>query len=171
MNRLFKTFALIVLGVWMATPIRAEDAKPFVLEKFFVGDLTAEGSFTNVWTGARRDFNVKMKGRWDGVMLTLKEDFAYSDGETDTKTWVFTKLGEGHYAGTREDVVKEADVQAGDNNDITLNYTAKLGGFDLDFSDRLIRVDPATVHNTADVYFLGFIKIGEVDLTIKRKGK
>ena len=37
--------------------------------------------------------------------------------------------------------------------------------------DILTRIDPVTVHNTADVYFLGFIKVGEVDLTMTRKTK
>jgi hypothetical protein len=167
MNRLVQILAFALLGVWMVTPIRAEDAKPFVLEKFFAGDLVAEGNFTNLWTGEKRGMTVAMKGRWDGVTLTLKEDFVYSDGEQAQKTWVFTKLGEGRYAGEREDVVGEATVAKAED-DITLAYTAKIGGVNLDFKDRLTRVDPLTVHNTADVYFLGFIKIGTVDLTIKR---
>lgn len=157
---------LASVGLSFATA-HADMAKPFVLEKFFAGKLSAEGHFTNVWTGARRDLKVQMQGKWNGVTLTLKEDFAYSDGETDQKTWNFTKLNDKIYTGTREDVVNEAAVEVVDG-DILLSYVAKVGGLDLNFKDRLTQVDAKTVRNTADVLFLGFIKVGEVELMITR---
>jgi hypothetical protein len=166
----FFIFSLLALSGLFSVPVKAQSEKPFVLEKFFAGDLVAEGHFTNIWTGERRDMTVQMKGKWDGVVLTLKEDFVYSDGEKAQKTWVFTKLGENLYSGMREDVTKEADVRA-NGNEISLSYTAKISSFDLDFRDNLTRIDPVTVHNTADVYFLGFIKVGVVDLTMTRKTK
>ncbi len=166
--------SLVVAGLLAVSGLssgsaKADTATPLVLEKFFAGKLSAEGHFTNVWTGARRDLKVQMQGKWNGVVLTLKEDFVYSDGEKDQKTWNFTKLDDKTYAGTREDVVKEAKVEAVDG-DILLSYVAKVGGFDLNFKDRLTEIDTKTVRNTADVSFLGFIKVGEVELTIKRNG-
>jgi hypothetical protein len=170
MRLLLLIMGLLSFGGLTAAPSYAQSEKPFVLEKFFSGDLVAEGHFTNVWTGERRDMTVQMKGKWDGVVLTLKEDFVYSDGEKAQKTWIFTKLGGNLYSGMREDVTKEAEVKA-DGDVISLRYSAKIGSFDLDFRDTLTRTDPVTVHNTADVYFLGFIKVGEVDLTMTRKTK
>jgi len=157
----------MIVGSWSISA-GAQTALPLVLEKFFSGKLEAEGHFTNSFTGARRDLKVQMLGRWNGATLTLKEDFVYSDGEVDQKTWVFTKLNGSAYSGIREDVVREAEITAVDG-DIFLTYVAKVGGLDLNFKDRLMRVDAETVHNTADVLFLNFIKVGEVDLTIKRK--
>jgi hypothetical protein len=170
--RVFAVFvaAFMVLVGSAAMPAFAASDKPFVLEKFFLGDLVAEGRFTNSWTGATRDMKVQMKGKWNGVSLSLKEDFVYSDGEKDQKTWVFTKLNETSYTGTREDVVREAEVKVYDN-EIFLTYVAKVGGFDLNFKDRLARVDDMTVRNTADVLFLNFIKVGAVELIIKRKSR
>jgi hypothetical protein len=170
--RLFAVFVatfMVLIGS-AALPAVAASEKPFVLEKFFLGDLVAEGRFTNSWTGAKRDMKVQMKGKWNGVSLSLKEDFVYSDGEKDQKTWVFTKLNETTYSGTREDVVREAEVKVY-NNEIFLTYVAKIGGFDLNFKDRLTLLDDTTVRNTADVLFLNFIKVGEVELTIKRKSR
>jgi hypothetical protein len=166
--------SLVVLGFLAVSGLWIESAKagidnPLVLEKFFMGKLSAQGHFTNVWTGARRDLKVQMQGKWNGVTLTLKEDFVYSDGETDQKTWNFTKLNDKTYVGTREDVVKEAEINAVDG-DILLSYVAKVGGLDLNFKDRLTQIDAKTVRNTADVSFLGFIKVGEVELTITRNG-
>jgi hypothetical protein len=57
----------------------AADTK-LVLEKFFVGNLSAKGEFTNIWTGNKRGLTVEMKGRWNGTALELVEDFVYSDG-------------------------------------------------------------------------------------------
>jgi hypothetical protein len=157
----------IVVGS-SSVPAHSESVVPLVLEKFFSGKLEAEGHFTNSFTGARRDLKVQMLGRWNGATLILKEDFVYSDGESDQKTWYFTKLNGNSYTGVREDVIGEADISAV-GGDIFLTYKAKVGGFDLNFKDRLTRVDAETVHNTADVLFLNFIKVGEVDLTIRRK--
>ena len=170
MRHILGVVSLVCFCAFVSPIAYAQSEKPFVLEKFFSGDLVAQGHFTNVWTGERRDMTVQMKGKWDGVVLTLKEDFVYSDGEKNQKTWVFTKLGENLYSGMREDVTKEAVVKT-DGNVISLSYTAKIGSFDLDFRDSLTRTDPVTVHNTADVYFLGFIKVGEVDLIMARKTK
>ena len=155
--------------VWsgVVAPAAAKDAKPLVLEEFFNGDLMAEGGFTNVWTGSKRGLSVKMNGHWDGKALTLKEDFAYSDGEADKKTWVFTKLSDGVYSGIREDVTVPAEIRR-DGNDVLFSYVAHIGGLDLSFHDRLTQLDATVVRNTADVYWLGFIKVGEVELTIKR---
>lgn len=168
-------FSLVVAGLLAVSGLsfgsaKADTANPLVLEKFFAGKLSAEGHFTNVWTGSRRDLKVQMQGRWNGVTLTLKEDFAYSDGETDQKTWNFTKLTDKTYTGTREDVVKEAEINVADG-DVLLSYVAKVGGLDLNFKDRLTQIDAKTVRNTADVFFLGFIKVGEVELTITRNGR
>lgn len=160
------TIAPVFLGSAMAA-----DTK-LVLEKFFSGNLSAKGAFTNVWTGSKRGLTVEMKGRWTGTTLELLEDFTYSDGEKDKKTWIFTKLGDGVYSGVREDVTTPADVrQVGDA--IAFSYTARIktsdgGGMDLSFYDRLEMIDAKTVRNTADVYWLGFIKVGEVELIITR---
>lgn len=161
------TFAPVFMGSALAA-----DNK-LILEKFFIGNLSAKGAFTNVWTGNTRGLTVEMQGRWTGTTLELLEDFTYSDGEKDKKTWIFTKLGDGVYSGVREDVTTPADVrQVGDA--ITFSYTAHVktsdgGGIDLAFYDRLEKIDAKTVRNTADVYWLGIIKVGEVELIITRK--
>ena len=172
-----KTLSKLIFGVLLTiAPVflgsaMAADTK-LVLEKFFVGNLSAKGEFTNIWTGNKRGLTVEMKGRWNGTALELVEDFVYSDGEKDKKTWIFTKLGDGVYSGLREDVTIPADVrQVGDA--IAFSYTARIktsdgGGMDLSFYDKLEMIDAKTVRNTADVYWLGFIKVGEVELIISR---
>jgi hypothetical protein len=99
--------ALIAGGFLFSTPATAgEDA----LIRFFTGKTVADGNFAAI-NGVRRDFKVRLTGRWDGHRLTLIEDFTYSDGVKNRKTWRMTKTGEGRYTGTREDVVGTATVK------------------------------------------------------------
>lgn len=174
------TLCLAVL-VLAASPGRDALAQPkpgagkLVLEEFFRGPLTASGSFFNTRDGSRRDLTVRMHGTWDGRTLTLVEDFAYSDGEKDRKTWRFTKVAEGRYTGTREDVVGTADIVQ-DGDAVRLRYTATVrtkegSSYDIRFDDLLVKTDARTVRNTADLSYFWFIPVGKVDLTIRRAGR
>ena len=170
----FKTLtaaSILSLLPLAAAPSQAAAAK-LVLEKFFNGSMTATGAFNNQRDGTKRGMKVAMRGVWDGKALTLREDFVYSDGERDRKTWVFTKTGEGRYTGTREDVIGTADVYQ-DGDAVRLSYvarvkTAKGGSYDLRFNDVLKLAGPKQVLNTADVtYFV--VGVGTVELNIKKR--
>lgn len=170
----------LALGAVLAGPAAARGAAPqaprtLVLEDFFRGPLQAQGEFLNTRDNTRRGVKVKMHGDWDGKVLTLVEDFVYSDGERDRKTWRFTKVGEGRYVGTREDVVGQAEVTQ-DGPDVKLTYVATVrtkdgGSYDIRFADRLSQTGPATVLNTAKLTYLFFIDVGQVSLTIQKAGR
>ncbi|MBP2548467.1 hypothetical protein J2858_001360 [Neorhizobium galegae] len=99
----------LTMGLSMVTLTQTAEAADLVFERYFAGRTTATGSFGAI-NGVRRDFKVDLDGRWNGKTLVLREDFVFSDGEKDTKTWRFTKTGEGRYSGTREDVIGSTDV-------------------------------------------------------------
>ena len=162
--RHFAAIGLALFGV--SAEARAEALQ---LEKFFTGSLVAEGRFRNSWTGSERGLTVQMRGTFDGKVLTLREDFVYSDGEKDRKTWVFTRTGPGAWSGLREDVKEPAELTTTADGAVQFGYTARIGGYDLAFRDRLEQIDARTVRNTASVYVFGFIKIGEVELVMRRK--
>lgn len=152
-------------------PTAASHGK-LVLEEFFRGNLVAEGTFTNTRDGSTRGLKVRMRGDWDGKTLTLVEDFVYSDGEKDRKTWRFTKVAEGRYTGTREDVIGTADIRQ-NGNDVLLDYTAKVTtkdgkSYNIRFSDVLSLIGPRTVLNTADLTAYWFFEVGKVRLTIRK---
>ncbi|GGH31629.1 hypothetical protein GCM10007036_42990 [Alsobacter metallidurans] len=160
-------------GAAHARPMRDVSAQKLVLEDFFRGPLTAQGVFRNTRDGTQRGLKVRMNGRWDGRTLTLRENFVYSDGERDVKTWRFTKTGEGTYVGTREDVIGTADIRQ-DGDAVRLAYTARVktqGGssYNIRFADLLRKTGPRDVLNTADLSFL-FFTVGTVELHI-RKGR
>jgi hypothetical protein len=149
----------------------APGAPAFTLERFFQGRTVGTGSFSAPIAGVRRELTVVTRGRWDGRTLTLREDFAFADGEKDVKTWRFTKVGPGIYEGTREDVIGKADVrQVG--NTVQLSYTADVRAKDgsvtrLDFADTIAPLDGRRVLNEAVVSRFG-VPIGKVSLVFSR---
>jgi hypothetical protein len=164
-----RLIALATLGLSVFGWSAQAQAEPLRLEQFFRGNLVAQGHFRNTWTGAERGLSVRMRGTFDGKVLRLREDFVYSDGEKDQKTWVFTRTGVGTWSGLREDVREPAAVTTSADGAMQFGYTARIGGYDLAFRDRLEKIDAKTVRNTASVYAFGFIKVGEVELVMRRK--
>ncbi|WP_332308407.1 DUF3833 family protein [Ciceribacter selenitireducens] len=100
-------FALLLPAMISASGVAA--AERFTLEDFFAGKSKAVGSFSAI-NGVKRQFTVDLTGKWDGRMLTLREDFVFNDGTRDTKTWRFVKTGPSTYSGPREDVIGETKV-------------------------------------------------------------
>ncbi len=138
-----------------------------VLERDFRGRLYADGRFRNAITGSERPFKVVLDGRWDGRNLTLREAFAFADGEKDVKTWVFTRTGPGTYTGTREDVVGTARVVT-EAGAVRLSYDVVLGGSQVHFEDVIERGPGGAILNRAIVSKFG-VPVGSVDLTFARR--
>lgn len=147
----------------------AEDAR-FVLAEDLIGRTVGEGRFTTI-TGVDRSFTVEIDGRMEGNTVVLVEDFVYDDGETDRKTWRLTRLPDGSYVGTREDIVGEARGFH-DGEAFRLEYTLEIptgdgGSRRVGFRDVLVELPDGSILNRANVGWWGF-HVGEVELTIVR---
>ncbi len=79
--------------------------RKFELEKFFDGQFVAHGQFQDILGTVRRQFEVKINGKWDGTNLTLVEDFVYEDGSTEQRVWTLHKTGETTWEGTAPGVI------------------------------------------------------------------
>ncbi|MEI8145484.1 MAG: DUF3833 family protein [Alphaproteobacteria bacterium] len=145
-------------------------AKPLVLEEAFRGHFLAEGRFVSRIGNPTRTLKVVMNGTWNGRVLTLVEDFTYSDGEKDRLTWRFTKLGPGRYSGTREDVIGPADVRQ-EGNVLRLSYDADVkvsgGKQRVRFEDVIYLRADGSMLNIAVVSAYG-VPVGDVELIIRR---
>jgi hypothetical protein len=143
--------------------------RELVLEKTLAGRTLGEGAFVNSITGGETKFSVVIDGKWDGKVLTLVEDFTYSDGSTDRKTWRLTKTGNGAYQGVREDVIGEAKVRQ-DGKGVRLDYyvtlSTGLGGIDVRFQDLLYLNDDGSIANKAVVSKFG-LRVGRVNITMR----
>lgn len=167
-SRFFPLGLVALLGACAAPPEAtvAAAAPPLVLEQFFPGRTVGQGVFTNSWTGAQRRFDVAIDGTWDGRVLTLVEDFAYADGETDRKTWRLERTAPGTYTGRREDVVGRARAWT-EGKAVRLEYAVSLGGWTVDFSDVLALEPDGSLVNKATVGKWG-IRVGRVELALRR---
>lgn len=147
--------ACFVAAVFGSTSAIAAD---FRLEDYFRGSTYADGQFWAI-NGINRTFKVRLSGRWNGKTLTLVEDFVYDDGERDRKTWRFTKVAEGQYSGTREDVVGSTTVRIVGNT-ARFSYAVYLDSKNqtnrVRFFDKMVLRRDGTVLNSALVTKFGF---------------
>lgn len=143
----------------------AATGQPFAIEKDLAGRTVAKGEFRAI-NGQRRAFTAELDGTWDGQVLTLVETFQFEDGQTDKKTWRLTKVGEGRFTGTREDVVGEA-IGFQEGAAFRLEYRVRLGERVVKFRD-VIAIGPnGAVLNDATVGLFG-LRVARVSLTITR---
>lgn len=80
-------------------------SRQFQLEKFFDGQFVAHGQFQDRFGTVRRQFEVKINGKWDGKELILVEDFVYEDGATEQRVWTLHKTGATTWEGTAPGVI------------------------------------------------------------------
>jgi hypothetical protein len=148
-------------------------AQKLVLEEALVGRTLGDGMFVNSFTGGETKFSVVIDGAWDGKVLTLVEDFTYSDGLQERKTWRLTKTSDGVYSGVREDVIDTANVRQ-DGNGVRLDYyvtlSTGLGDIDVRFQDLLYLNPDGSIANRAVVSKFGQ-RVGRVDITMRPQGR
>ena len=100
----------VVLGFGAPRPGEAPlSGRVLKLEEFFDGPLIAWGQFQDRFGKLRRQFEVRIAGRWDGEVLTLVEDFTYEDGSTEERVWALRKTGETTWEGTAPGVIGKAE--------------------------------------------------------------
>ncbi|WP_300390326.1 DUF3833 domain-containing protein [Henriciella sp.] len=140
------------------------------LEEYFLGETTAYGIFEDRFGKIRRQFTVDITGTLKGDTLTLVEDFDYSDGVTDTRTWTIDVLGDGKYRGTANDVPGIAEGQAV-GNAFNWQYKAELkvdgDTWTVGFDDWMYLLEDGVLINRAYVTRFG-IRIGEVTISFQK---
>ncbi|WP_027487658.1 DUF3833 family protein [Allorhizobium undicola] len=150
-------YALMGLGAGLLASSAPAAAQDFTFEDYFHGRTVAEGSFTAI-NGVKRRFTVELTGKWDGRLLTLRENFHFDDGSRDTKTWRFVKTGPHSYSGTREDVIGAAPVRLSGNT-ARFSYLVYLSPETetnkVRFHDKMVLRQDGSVLNTALVTKFG----------------
>lgn len=161
---------LVGLTVMLFSNAAVASASDFTLESYFTGRTKAVGRFSAI-NGVRRDFTVDLKGTWDGKTLVLVENFLFSDGLRDRKTWRFTKTAQGQYLGTREDVSGDTVVTI-EGNVAKFSYLVALDPQNptnlVRFHDTMILQSDGSVVNKALVTKYGF-PVGVTRVTFQRR--
>lgn len=174
MTRLLAYLLMTMPLLGACQPMKIEDFEGttprLVLEEYFAGKTTAWGIFEDRFGSLRRQFKVDIRGTWDGRTLTMVEDFVYSDGETDRRTWRIEKLDDSRYRGRADDVIGTAEGTVM-GKALTWSYDVmlKVGGSDLRvrFTDWLYLQDDEVMINRASVTKFG-IEIGTVTLFFRK---
>jgi len=141
----------------------------FQPEVYFAQRLEAYGVFVDRFGTIRRQFNVAVKGTRTSDGFILDEDFLYDDGETETRRWIVTALGDGRYRGECDDVIGQAVGKCTDNM-LRWRYGFRLGMYGrkiaVRFDDVMVLQAGGLMVNRATVSKAG-IRLGEVLLTFR----
>ena len=162
------SLATLVAGCAGPTPADYATEKPVLdLKRYFDGELTAHGIFTDRSGQVVRRFTVAMTGTWNGGQGTLDERFTYSDGKTERRVWRLTDEGGGRWTGRADDVVGVAEgVAAG--NALNWRYTLSLPVdgkvYEVQFDDWMYLMDERVMLNKAVMSKFG-VRLGEVTLS------
>lgn len=140
------------------------------LEDYFLGETQAYGIFEDRFGKIRREFKVDITGTVEGNTLTLVEEFDYSDGVEDTRTWTIEILGGGRYRGTANDVPDMAEGRAvGNAFNWRYKVDLKVGDstWNVGFDDWMYLLQDGVLLNRAYVTRWG-IRIGEVTIAFQK---
>lgn len=170
-RRLFLTGTLALAGCSALPPAPDVATRPVTLDQAFVGRKQGAGVFRVSLTGAERRFDARLDGRLSngGQRLTVVEDFAYDDGQTNRLTWVFDRSGPGRWTGRRDDTVGMATAIE-ENGAVRLSYVADFASTDrvtrLGFQDVIYLRADGVIVNDAVVTRAG-IPVGTVRFEIR----
>ena len=158
---------LILIGCTEMKPSDFSGSTPqLVIEEYFAGETVASGMFEDRFGQVRRQFNVKIHGKWDGEQLILDEKFLYDDGERERRVWRIRKTGRNTYEGRADDVIGVATGEVYGN---ALNWQYEMdlrvadGTWRVRFDDWMFLQPSGLLLNRAKVSKFG-LEIGTVTL-------
>ena len=140
------------------------------IEKYFDGPVKAWGLLQDRKGKVTRQFKADMFGSFDGSILTLNEDFYWTDGEKQQRTWKIKKINANTYEGTAPDVVGIAKgFQYGSAFKFEYNLMVPFKGKNIkvSFDDWIFKQDEEVAINRATLTKFGF-KVGELTVFFKK---
>ena len=177
--KIFKLTVLIIALFFTVSCINNNPMKPtdfkntepsMTIEKYFEGPVKAWGLLQDRSGKVTRQFKADMFGSFDGSILTLKEDFYWTDGEKQNRTWKIKKIDANTYEGTASDVVGIAKgFQYGSAFKFEYNLMVPFKGKNIkvSFDDWIFKQDEEVAINRATLTKFGF-KVGELTVFFKK---
>ena len=159
------TCLLFLAGCSSMHPKDFQGSTPaLTLEDYFTGPVSGWGVVHDRSGKLIRQFKVDLLGQWDGQQLTLAENFLYSDGTKQKRTWKIKKIDEHTYEGKAGDVI---GIAAGEQYGQALKWSYDLqlsekeGGWIISFNDWMYLQADNVLINRAIMSKWG-IYVGEV---------
>ena len=152
-------------------PTDFKNTKPtMTIEQYFDGPVKAWGLLQDRSGKVTRQFKADMTGSFEGDILTLKEDFYWTDGEKQNRIWEIKKIDQNYYEGPAPDVVGTAKgYQYGSafkfEYDLMVPFKGK--NIKVSFDDWIFKQDEDVAINRATLTKFGF-KVGELTVFFKK---
>lgn len=158
---------LTLAGCAGIDPARYAAEKPVLdMQAFFNGTLDGHGMVRNRAGEVTRRFVVVIEASWAGEVLTLDEDFVWSDGKTEKRVWTIQRRPDGSWSGKAAGVIGEANGTLS-GNALNFRYTFDLPvddtRYEVQFDDWLFLIDENHMLNHAQISKFG---VGVADLFI-----
>ncbi len=111
-----------------------------------------------------------MIGSWKGNDGVLKEDFVFSDGKTDQRTWEIKVLDDNNFTAKAHDSVGIAKGQQY-GNAMKMNYVLKFDvdgkKYDMSLIDWIYLIDEKTALNVSKMTKFGF-RVGILTISFRK---
>ena len=175
--KLIKSILLIIvlsLVTNCSNNMNPEDFKntepTLLIEEYFNGKVKAWGILQDRSGKVTRQFKADLIGSFNDNIITLDEDFYWTDGEKQKRTWKIKKIDNNNYIGTAPDVVGEATgAQYGSafkfKYDLLVPFKNK--NIKVSFDDWIFKQDEKVAFNRATLTKFGF-KVGELTVFFMR---
>lgn len=173
MLKVINSFILIALfSACSSTKVEIykNETPALLLENYFNGELKGHGLVMNRSGEVTRRFVITMNATWNNNVGTLKEDFAWSDGEKTQRVWTVHKLENQRYRGLAADVDGNADGEVAGNAfnwSYNINLKVKDSSYNLKFDDWMYLVDDKVLINEANMYWYG-IRTGKILISFNK---
>tara|TARA_B100001123_G_scaffold381893_1_gene452639 strand:- start:192 stop:659 length:468 start_codon:yes stop_codon:yes gene_type:complete len=140
------------------------------IEKYFEGPVKAWGLLQDRKGKVTRQFKADMFGKFQNNVLTLEEEFFWTDGEEQKRVWKIKKIDEHNYIGTAPDVVGEAkgfSYGSAFKFEYDLMIPLKGKNIKISFDDWIFKQDDKVAINRATLTKFGF-KVGELTVFFQK---
>ena len=140
------------------------------IEKYFEGSVEAWGLLQDRKGKVTRQFKADMFGKFENNILTLEENFFWTDGEEQKRVWKIKKIDEHNYIGTASDVVGEAkgfSYGSAFKFEYDLMIPIKGKNIKISFDDWIFKQDDKVAINRAKLTKFGF-KVGELTVFFRK---
>ncbi len=142
------------------------------LRDYLNGNVDAWGQVYDYTGKATTQFQVIMKGTWNGNSGILEEAFIYHDGRKDQRTWTIQYSDDHNFTATASDVIGTAvGSQYGNAAKMRYSFNAKLDDkkfMVLNMEDWLYLLDDKTLINRTKMRKFG-LNVGELVITFHKK--
>ena len=178
-NIFFTSILLIILFLFFNNYFNNEAMKPedfkgtkptINIEKYFEGPVKAWGLLQDRKGKVTRQFRADMFGKFENNVLTLEEEFFWTDGEKQKRVWKIKKIDEHNYIGTAPDVIGEAkgfSYGSAFKFEYDLMIPIKGKNIKISFDDWIFKQDDKIAINRATLKKFGF-KVGELTVFFKK---